>query len=208
MTCGDGVVQSGCGEVCDDGNLVSGDGCSATCQPEFVCTPAPLTGCRTAAFGKSQLQLKDKTPDTKDQSKWKWNKGAVTPKSDFGAPLATTDYQLCVYAGGTLVSRTHVPAGGLCIGRPCWKENAKGFQYKNKDATPDGVTQLKLKEGLVDGKAQIQLKGKGVNLVMPTLPLAQPVLVQLRNSDGVCWETTFSAPAQKNDPTQYRDKND
>ena len=30
--CGDGVVQPG--EQCDDGNLVSGDGCSSTCQFE------------------------------------------------------------------------------------------------------------------------------------------------------------------------------
>ena len=31
--CGDGFVQAGV-EQCDDGNLVSNDGCSATCQPE------------------------------------------------------------------------------------------------------------------------------------------------------------------------------
>jgi cysteine-rich repeat protein len=35
--CGDGVV--GTGEACDDGNTVSGDGCSATCQSESVSAP-------------------------------------------------------------------------------------------------------------------------------------------------------------------------
>jgi cysteine-rich repeat protein len=30
--CGDGLVDTG--EVCDDGNPVSGDGCSAACQPD------------------------------------------------------------------------------------------------------------------------------------------------------------------------------
>ena len=30
--CGDGVVQADQGEQCDDGNLVDGDGCSATCK--------------------------------------------------------------------------------------------------------------------------------------------------------------------------------
>jgi len=34
--CGDGVV--GTGETCDDGNTVSGDGCSATCQSEATCS--------------------------------------------------------------------------------------------------------------------------------------------------------------------------
>lgn len=38
--CGDGVVS---GEVCDDGNTSSGDGCSATCtvEPGFTCTGSP-----------------------------------------------------------------------------------------------------------------------------------------------------------------------
>jgi cysteine-rich repeat protein len=209
--CGNGTTEGTCGELCDDGNAVSNDGCSATCQPEFVCTPTPLVGCKTAESGKSQLQLKDKTPgtpDAKDQSQWKYGKGAITPKSDFGNPAIATDYQFCIYAGGTLVSRAFIPAAGTCAGKACWKENSKGFQYKDKDATPDGVTQLKLKEGLVAGKAQIQLKGKGANLDMPSLPLAQPVVVQIRNTNGVCWETTHSAPAGKNDVTQFKDKND
>lgn len=33
--CGDGIVETDQGEVCDDGNNVNGDGCSATCQPEI-----------------------------------------------------------------------------------------------------------------------------------------------------------------------------
>jgi cysteine-rich repeat protein len=206
-TCGDGTVQSGCNEECDDGNVTSNDGCSATCQSEFVCTPAPLVGCRTAAAGKSQLQLKDKAPDTKDQGQWKYSRGAATAKADFGTPLVGTGYQLCIYANGALVSRAAIPASGTCAGKPCWKENAKGFQYKDKDATPEGVTQLKLKEG-VAGKSQIQVKLKGANVDTPDLPLALPVRVQIKNSEGVCWETTHSAPASKNDDVQYKDKND
>ncbi len=210
--CGDGTTDGACGETCDDGNMTSNDGCSATCQPEFVCTPTPLVGCRTSPTGKSQLQLKKKG-DVKDQAQWKWGSGAITPKADFGTPatVSTTDYQFCIYANGALVSRAFVPSGGTCAGKPCWKENSKGFQYKDKDATSDGVTQLKLKEGLVAGKAQIQLKAKGSNIDMPTLPLGQPaltqVLVQIRNSNGVCWESTHTAPAAKNDTVQYKDKN-
>ena len=33
--CGDGVRQPG--EVCDDGNTVSGDGCNATCTSDETC---------------------------------------------------------------------------------------------------------------------------------------------------------------------------
>jgi cysteine-rich repeat protein len=35
--CGDGIVSAG--EACDDGNTVSGDGCSATCQNESATAP-------------------------------------------------------------------------------------------------------------------------------------------------------------------------
>ena len=34
--CGDGVMQGGEGEQCDDGNEVSGDGCNNTCQLEAI----------------------------------------------------------------------------------------------------------------------------------------------------------------------------
>jgi len=37
--CGDGILYAG--EECDDGNLVDGDGCSATCEIEVPPTPTP-----------------------------------------------------------------------------------------------------------------------------------------------------------------------
>jgi fibro-slime domain-containing protein len=42
--CGDGNIDMPDGETCDDGNAVSGDGCSATCQTEggFSCAATPL----------------------------------------------------------------------------------------------------------------------------------------------------------------------
>ena len=35
--CGDKIVQNAAGEQCDDGNLINGDGCSATCKKEKTC---------------------------------------------------------------------------------------------------------------------------------------------------------------------------
>ena len=94
-----------------------------------------------------------------------------------------------------------------CAGKPCWQAKGTGFSYKDKDLTPDGIAQLTLKAGTT-GKAKIQVKGSGVNLPMPTLPLGLPVRVQLKNSDGTCWEASFGAPAVKNDAGQYKDKAD
>ncbi|MEY4509240.1 MAG: hypothetical protein RLZZ450_1362 [Pseudomonadota bacterium] len=44
--CGDGVVESAL-ETCDDGNVVAGDGCTASCQREvgYLCTGAPSLCC-------------------------------------------------------------------------------------------------------------------------------------------------------------------
>jgi len=36
-TCGNGVIDHDRGEVCDDGNQVSGDGCSADCRSDERC---------------------------------------------------------------------------------------------------------------------------------------------------------------------------
>jgi len=125
----------------------------------------------------------------------------------------TTSYGLCVYdetAGvPTLKLAADIPAGGTCAGKPCWKETGHGFKYADKDATPDGVVSLLLKEGL-EGFAQIQLKAMGVNLAMPTLPLDQDttVTVQLKNDQGVCWEADYSAPAITNSQVEFRDKSD
>jgi len=52
------------------------------------------------------------------------------------------------------------------------------------------------------------LQGRGVHLGLAPLPATQPVTVQLKNSDGACWDAVYSAPAQKNDGTQLRDKSD
>ncbi len=209
QTCGDGVLELA--EECDDGNTASGDGCSSDCLRE--CAPAPLAGCRLPAVaGKASLLLKDKSPDAKDQLAWKWARGAVTTKADFGQPLTTDRYELCLYDATGLVTTAIVPPGGFCAkGKACWREKKTGFDYKDGDLTPDGVAQLQLREGLVAGKAKIQVKGKGDRLDMPPslAALLSPVRVQLVNhATGTCWESVFSAPFKKQDATTFAAKAD
>jgi hypothetical protein len=174
----------------------------------------PDVGCRkpTAPL-RSTIVLKDRLPDTHDLLTWKWTKGEATLKADFGDPLMTTSYALCVYdettGTPTLKLAADIPAGGTCAGKPCWRETARGFKYSNKGATPDGVVFLALKEGL-EGLAQITLKGAGINLQMPSLPLDQDpaATVQLKNDAGICWDADYTAPAITNEQVQFRDKSD
>ena len=177
-----------------------------------ICGDTPAAGCRIQTVpDKGLLQLKDKPGERADRLVWKWQKGAATAKGDFGAPLTTTDYETCVYDGtGTLIARACAPAGGLCDGKPCWREQRRGYKYRKRDLTPSGTKntlQIDLKEGL-DGKAKITVKGKGGNPVIPALPVAQPITVQIVNGGGACWEATFTAPAKQNQSDGFKDKAD
>jgi hypothetical protein len=147
----------------------------------------------------STFKIKDATPDTKDQLKWKWSKGAATTVADFGNPVTGTPiYALCVYDASArpqpLMDLDVLP-GGTCGTKPCWKATGtKGYAYKNKAALPEGITGLKLKMG-IDGKAKVQAVGKGDPLPLPSLPLTLPVTVQLVLQDGAtnrCWQTTYT----------------
>jgi hypothetical protein len=103
-----------------------------------------------------------------------------------------------------------VPPGGMCGPKPCWKVSGSGALYKNTTLSTNGLSEIKLKGDPIPGKALLQVKGKGPNLPVPTMPFSQDpsVIMQLVSDAGVCWETTFAPSATKNLPTQFDDKTD
>lgn len=179
--------------------------------------PLPAASCHaTTVSGAAQLAIKNKTPSTSDQLKWKWAKGAATSLADFGNPVnGGTSYTLCIFdhAGGAVevASALVVPAGGECGGKPCWKTTGSGFTYADKTLTHGGVKQIKLRRGDA-GKAQVSLQAKGVNLGLAddALPFAQSprVTVQLTNDAGQCWSAEYSAPARANRSDLFSDRGD
>jgi cysteine-rich repeat protein len=223
-SCGDGIVTSPT-EQCDDGNTANGDCCSSTCQfeangspcaddnnrcnfdetcdgaGECVSATVPLTTCRTAK--KSILIYKNKSPDTKDKLIWKWLKGQSTTFAEFGTPTAATEYTLCLYAGtAALGDATILPSATN------WKVTGgnKGYKFKDKSGTPDGITKAILKAS-ASNKSKVIVKGKGANL--PDLagpPFGLPVTVQLVNSaNQVCFTSAFNMP-KKNVGTLFKAK--
>ena len=58
------------------------------------------------------------------------------------------------------------------------------------------------------GKARITVSARGAQVDLGTSPVAQPLTVQLKNSDGKCWEATYSAPAKRNDAAHFKDRAD
>ena len=210
--CGNNVIDGGCSETCDDGNFVNGDGCDENCHLE-ACGPEPLPGCRAVTVeGKAAVQVVNRPLPEKNRLQWKYTPGATTPKADFGNPTTTTSYTFCMWeeiAGDPRLAASYeIPAGGTCGTRPCWSESSKGFKYVDKEQTPHGISGLTLKEGLAAGKTKILLQGKGANLPMPVLPFIQNpnVVMQLKNSDGTCWETRYGMPAFRNQPDLFKDK--
>ena len=146
--------------------------------------------------------------ERQDAIQWKWASGAATGAGDFGDPVASDAYRLCIYEGptpnATLRTDVRFAPGGVCDGKPCWKAlgkpaGTKGYQYKSKTRGS-----LALKPG-IDGKAQIKLAAKGTAAILPPLPLGSfPLRVQLDGA-GNCWETTFDA-ATKNESTKLQAK--
>jgi hypothetical protein len=183
-----------------------------------LCAATPRADCDAPArAGKSKLQLRDSAQDSSDSVIWRWSGGDALA-SQFGIPLTTTDYALCVYdrSGGaaTLVQVATAPGGATCFGRPCWKSLSHGFRFKSSNTSADGVQSVLLKEGL-NGRAKLLVKAKGDRLALPppvsaTQFFAQDpaVTVQLVNSLGVCWQATYSAPAPRNQPGLFNDRSD
>src|SRR5215813_12455346 len=143
-----------------------------------LCPPAPAT-CRTPFVpGKSSLLLKDATPDRGDQIVWRWVKGPTTALSEYGDPVMTDVYALCLYEAGTLLTSADATHGGLCRGRPCWTAKPPTtIVYTDRDASATGTIGIKLRAGAVDGSASIKVKAKGGKVGMPDLSMITGPLV-------------------------------
>jgi Tol biopolymer transport system component len=182
-----------------------GDATGDACDAAMGCPATPLAGCRSpvAPLASSLSSKEAGPPGTKDKLVWKWAKGAATSHADFGDPLATDAYRVCMYGGSSaLLLEATLPPGGTCAGKPCWKQLGslvapKGYQYANKTGAVGGITGLKLGPG-ADGKAKIGLTFKGSELRPPPTPVVFPLRVQL-SAAGQCWETVYdAADASKN----------
>lgn len=146
---------------------------------------------------------------------FRWSKGPVVPKSDFGdPPQGNPFYQFCVYDGRP-VGLDLLPHGVYrgqptppCASSGCWRESSTGWKFKSPTGGADGIKGISLKEGLVPLKAKVQVKAKG-GFGQGVLPFDEslPVTAQLRTSNGQCWGATFSAPT-KHDAVQFVGKSD
>ncbi len=211
--CSDGAFCNG-EESCQSGACVDNpDPCFASCDEgsdvcAAECPPAPLPNCRTS--GRSLLSLKDKVSNSKDRLLWKWGNGQATVPSDFGEPLTTTNYALCLYSGSSpaLIAEAEVQADPHI-----WRfVGGKGYRYLDGPASQDGIQKILLTGKANADRSKILWKGKGDQLddlapgTLPLTPAGFPVTVQaLNNGTPICFESTFDeADARTNRADQLK----
>ena len=172
-------------DVCDGAGACVPGGCSACCNDGAGCTPAPAASCIGPVVPKAQLKFKS------GKIAWKLKQGDATTLGDFGDPTAATGYAFCMYNGDDeLIGAAELPAGGACGSRPCWRSIAgRGFKYRDRLATPDGIDGAGLTAGIA-GRTKVDVQGKQVALGGRLFPL--PVRVQLKAGSGTCWQSVHS----------------
>lgn len=203
---GTGTCESGTPLVCDDGQACTQD----TCDPIDGCsvTTGPSLACNLPE--KGNVTVGDNGNDDKNKLTWKWLKGD-TPFADFGDPIGTHTYALCIYDTvadtPTLVSEIVVPPSTN------WSVRGadKGYKYKDSAALAAGVKSMVMTAG-VGTKAKVIVKAKGADLPLPgpvgATYFAQDssVILQLVGGQGKCWSTGFVTSAQKNDASTFKDR--
>jgi hypothetical protein len=187
----------------------AGDRPTAARVATGLCPSSPVFCRQPLDAGRSKLALSDKGGDSQGLG-WKFTKGEATQLADYGSPLETDDFELCLYDDGVLVATFQMPAGGTCPTRECWRDRGTQFLYKDKEATPDGMTLAKLAVGVRDGDTKIILKGRGANLALPSLLDISGVLdVRLHRSSGAdCWGASFSPPFRSQDASKLKAASD
>jgi uncharacterized delta-60 repeat protein len=161
------------------------------------CAATPVAGCKApAAPGRSQVKL-DSRKETR-VLKWRWKRGDATTEAEIGRPDVDADLVLCLYdeSNGppSLVFESVAPSAGVCAGAPCWREKGPRFMYKDRDATPRGLTSVSIKGG-DSGRSEIAVDGRGSRLPFLPIPAPLPFRLQLQSSTGACWGAVFSAPS-------------
>lgn len=192
------------GSSCDtDADPCTTDACNAVgqCTHDF---PA-VAGCANAGIRRAPVTL---VAGPEPKLAWRW-RGTVTDQFDFGPPTSTSDLTVCIgdTAGHLFLSAT-APQGGLCDGAPCWVPKTGGYDYRDRDRTPEGIEKIVLRASPVPGKARIKVKARGANMSVVAPPYAAPVRVRLvRNDTGACWEGAYSS-ALRNDTTTFKARSD
>jgi hypothetical protein len=180
---------------------------------EPLCPATRRNDCTTGEAGKSSISISDQTGTAKDKLKFKMSKGGATDLLDFGNPVESDSFVLCIWDsnGGVdqLAYWSVLQPGGTCNGKPCWSATSKGFKHSDKYSEESNLTKAKLSAGEA-GSTSVSVQGAGIGVRPADLPFSSDpsVAVQLISSQSnACWGATFSTP-KKNESDAYQAKSE
>jgi hypothetical protein len=170
-------------DAVDTGDLV--EVLADSCGPVELCPAEPDPACAVAPSAEVDVR----TAGKKAGLRWRAS-GFAAADGAYADPA--TDYQLCIYTadteGASLVDDPTAPRG---MG---WKRKDHSASFRAKKAGADtGLDSLKLVEK--NGEGSLSL-ATSESAVLPDLPLAAgtSLVLQLRDSEGVCVGSTFDDP--------------
>jgi hypothetical protein len=162
------------------------------------CAPTPQTGCKLTS-GHHQTWMtyfQTRRTDPDDVYTWAWHGGTETTRSDFGNP-GTIAYAFCIYDSSDRPQP--VVATGPNQDGANWKNLDNGLLYRVYGDQPLRKLILRAKDG---GKGKILAHGDSTTQAQ-VLPFVMPVIVQVQETNGSCWESDFTTPL-RNDPHVFR----
>jgi hypothetical protein len=181
-----------------------------TPTPVVSCGAGPALGC--IASGKGSLQVDEKKPGKEKMKVMLGKLQAAVTQGQFGDPVnGSTAYAVCLYDAAQVLRGEYsvVRAGAMCGNKPCWKAlSDKGYLYKDKDGTADGITQVKLTGGDA-GKGSVKIQGKNSSGNLPTGVVAgllnnpSGATAQVLSSNGVCFSIGLT-DVKKADVTAFK----
>ncbi len=195
-----GLDNDGDGDI-DGADLDCAVSGTPTATPSPTSTPAPTTalscgsgpvaGCIAPA--KGVLVVKEKAAG-KEKIKVALKKlqPALVP-NDFGDPVTgATAYKICIYdsTDQPVGEYTVDQAGALCNGVSCWSSITKGYKYRDKGTSTDGILKINLFGGDA-GKGKVIVVGKNKTGNLPTgvasaMQGETSATVQVLSSDASC----------------------
>jgi uncharacterized delta-60 repeat protein len=156
------------------------------------CIAPPPAGCKPA--GRAKLVLRNKADDVHDLLSFQHRKGPASTLGEFGEPANGDVLRFCLVTPtpGGEVPRLRAHLGPLDA--PTWSASGTGRRMKDPTGLHDGIVMATFKPGAA-GRPALKLRGDGVRLRMPMMPLgSMPLRARLQAATGACWEADFAPP--------------
>ncbi len=133
--CGDGAVDVG--EVCDDGDLLPGDGCDAACEvePGFACADEP-SSCSVIVLGKKLVVRNPKAGAGQAEEEPRRIVSAEARERPTTVPPIEDDPTLDGATLRVVINGTTVSDDTYDLGARGWSAVRGGFKFKNSTRVP------------------------------------------------------------------------